>query len=467
VERPAQQRREGILLFLNFLLDLKIRVGMGLPIMKTGNGNALRGSATSNDVAERIPHRSRSFNIANLPTSIRDELNYRISDGEEGIELVEWLNSKPEVAEVVNKLFDGTPISEQNLSEWRKRGYQKWLAHRNSVDESNALSDNSVDLAATGIDCDKLLLTLTAAYAAMIQNWIITPGEQMTYKLAVYKNLTNGVIALRRAEIQKVRLEIECERLELLREKRLGKPAVSSTPSTETASSPNSATAPHESGSESPPRPATADGATPAASSSLPASEDSMRATNPAGAEERREPPCVSLAEDLQVDSASGGASFRSSDGDLRVPSSAAAPARENAPLIPKRDETPELDPAIPAPPPAIDFEVWRRYRLPSFAGVPRGGPSCQKPDHAGAASKRAASPEPRPAPQPKPTTPPAVNPGATRSTPIPTRPFAPAHARPRNPNKTIISIRPAPPYVKHDTTIRLARQPAPAQPNQ
>jgi hypothetical protein len=176
--------------------------------------------------------------IANLPAEIRDELNYRISDGDQGNELVEWLNSRPEVAEVVNKRFDGTPISEQNLSEWRKRGYQKWLAHRNFVDESNALSDNSGDIAETGIDCDKLLLTLTAAYAEATQNWIITPGEQMLYKLAVYKNLTNGVIALQRAELQKVRLEIARERLELLREKRRNKsnsassaPASSSEPS--------------------------------------------------------------------------------------------------------------------------------------------------------------------------------------------------------------------------------------------
>jgi hypothetical protein len=62
----------------------------------------------------------------------------------------------------------------------------------------------------------------------MIQNWIITPGEQMLYKLAVYKNLTNGVIALQRAELQKVRLEIDRERLELLREKRRNKSASSS-----------------------------------------------------------------------------------------------------------------------------------------------------------------------------------------------------------------------------------------------
>jgi hypothetical protein len=173
--------------------------------------------------------------IANLPAKIRDELNYRIADGDPGNELVEWLNSNPEVVRVIGERFDGTPISEQNLSEWRKRGYQKWLAHRNMFDESNALGDNAEVIAETGIDCDKLLLTLTAAYAEAIQNWIVTPCEQMTYKLAVYKNLTNGVIALRRAEIQKVRLEIERERLELLREKRLNK-SRSSASSTESAS---------------------------------------------------------------------------------------------------------------------------------------------------------------------------------------------------------------------------------------
>jgi len=60
--------------------------------------------------------------IANLPPEIRDELNYRISEGEQGIALVEWLNSKPEVADVVNKLFDGIPISEQCTT--RQRYFQ-------------------------------------------------------------------------------------------------------------------------------------------------------------------------------------------------------------------------------------------------------------------------------------------------------------------------------------------------------
>jgi len=177
--------------------------------------------------------------IANLPAEIRDELNYRITEGEPGNELVEWLNSKPEVVKVLTERFDGIPISEQNLSEWRKRGYQKWLAYHNIVDESNAVTGNTDGIAATGIDCDKLLLTLAGAYAEAIQRWIITPCDQMNHKLGVYKNITNGVIAMRRAELLKVRLEIDRERLEILREKRRDKsPSRSSTPSLTPSGSP-------------------------------------------------------------------------------------------------------------------------------------------------------------------------------------------------------------------------------------
>jgi hypothetical protein len=195
--------------------------------MIKGNGNALRGSAPGT-VAERFPHRGRSLNIANLPAEIRDELNWRINDGEQGSELVEWLNAKPEVMKVINDLFDGCPISEQNLSQWRTHGYRVWHAHRTIVDETHALSDNSEDIFETGIDCEKLLLALTASYAEMIRRWVITPGEEMIYKLRVFKEITNRVLALRHAEIQKARLEIQRERLELLREKQRNKSGSSS-----------------------------------------------------------------------------------------------------------------------------------------------------------------------------------------------------------------------------------------------
>jgi hypothetical protein len=443
--------------------------------------------------------------IANLPAHIRDELNYRLADGDPGNELVEWLNSNPEVVKVIRERFDGTPISEQNLSEWRKRGYQKWLAHRNMFDESNALGDNAGIIAETGIDCDKLLLTLTAAYAEAIQNWIVTPCEQMTYKLAVYKNLTNGVIALRRAEIQKVRLEIERERLELLREKRgnksgsseaIGRGAGGGKERAEATgrddnsglgksrASKESVPASPRSGSESHSCPATAAGASPAAS---------LSPSTPA---------CIPPAEHLPSDSPpGGGAAFddtsRPPDSDIRTPSepygigalrqaqglepfrqargpehaegqakrvetagggpgqgepSAPTAVEKSAPVIPEPDETPGPDPGSPSPPPAISYEFWRELRSPSFAGVPRGGPSRWRPGAMGVVAPSAESPRTPPPPAPQPL--PAVNPGVTRPAPTLTRPFVPNQVRPRDPNKTVIATRPVP----QNTTIGAAR---------
>jgi len=103
--------------------------------------------------------------IANLPPEIQEELNWRINHGDQGIEILEWLNVKPEVIKVVNERFDGRPISEQNLSLWRAHGYRQWHAYHITVDETNTLSDNSEVIAETGINCEKLLLALTASYA--------------------------------------------------------------------------------------------------------------------------------------------------------------------------------------------------------------------------------------------------------------------------------------------------------------
>ena len=62
-----------------------------------------------------------------MPFLVREELNRRLRDGETGKVLVGWLNALPEVREVVEALFGGKVIREQNLSDWRKGGYRDWL----------------------------------------------------------------------------------------------------------------------------------------------------------------------------------------------------------------------------------------------------------------------------------------------------------------------------------------------------
>jgi hypothetical protein len=187
--------------------------------------------------------------IANLPREIREELNARLYDGESGNDLVAWLNGKPEVLAVLNEHFEGRPISEQNMSEWRRHGYQQWLNLQLIFSESNALSESADEIAQTGIDCERLLLILTARYAALIQCWNLTPTDQLNYKMGVFRQLTDAVLALRRAELQSIRLQIARERLELLREKQRDKSASSaSSPASSSTDSASSPPAPSSSG---------------------------------------------------------------------------------------------------------------------------------------------------------------------------------------------------------------------------
>lgn len=53
-------------------------------------------------------------------------MNERLEQGQEGKELVKWLNSLPEVQDAIRRSFHGQPISEQNLSQWKKGGYPEW-----------------------------------------------------------------------------------------------------------------------------------------------------------------------------------------------------------------------------------------------------------------------------------------------------------------------------------------------------
>ena len=78
---------------------------------------------------------ARRGKIARLPHEVREELNLRLRDGMPGKALVDWLNSLPTVQAVLAGEFEGKPIREQNLSEWRHGGYREWLAGEAAIVE--------------------------------------------------------------------------------------------------------------------------------------------------------------------------------------------------------------------------------------------------------------------------------------------------------------------------------------------
>src|SRR5436305_4811887 len=90
--------------------------------------------------------RTRVGKIARLPKEIRDELNGRLESGEPGKQLVEWLNELPKVKKVLAEQFGGSPVTEQNLSEWRRGGFQDWLKRAETRDLVGELVEECKDL---------------------------------------------------------------------------------------------------------------------------------------------------------------------------------------------------------------------------------------------------------------------------------------------------------------------------------
>jgi hypothetical protein len=158
--------------------------------MATRNGNAPRGSAPPCPVAERLPHRGRSLNIAHLPNEIREQLNLRLLEGETaepfGVgaagmsrkgarELAAWLNALPPVQSILGSQFNGSPISEVNLIYWRQGGYLQWLTECECFDSARALAQGDYELAKTGLSAERLLNVLTLRIGQLLMRWDFFP----------------------------------------------------------------------------------------------------------------------------------------------------------------------------------------------------------------------------------------------------------------------------------------------------
>src|SRR5690349_7441255 len=76
---------------------------------------------------------SRIGKIARLPKAVREELNRRLEDGEEGKSLVAWLNGYAEVRAVLKAQYDGREINEPNLTAWRQGGFLDWQRQQEAL----------------------------------------------------------------------------------------------------------------------------------------------------------------------------------------------------------------------------------------------------------------------------------------------------------------------------------------------
>jgi len=165
--------------------------------------------------------KTRNGKIARLPRTLRNQLNRRLDSGEQGVKLVAWLNCQPEARQILAESFQGHPISEQNLSEWKAGGYQDWVLRQEALEQARDLADDAGDLqAATGGHLSDHLATLLAArYATLLANWDGEVTETFTRQVRALRGLAQDIATLRRGDHHRARLHLEEKRVEQHREK--------------------------------------------------------------------------------------------------------------------------------------------------------------------------------------------------------------------------------------------------------
>jgi hypothetical protein len=161
---------------------------------------------------------TRNGKIARLPLAVREELNRRLDEGEQGKKLVAWLNGLPAVQAIAATEFGGKPIREQNLSEWKQRGYRDWLAKQEALEIAERLREDATEWNAEDRPAltDTLAFWLVARYALATRRVAETGGREGWRLL---REMCGDIVELRKGDHTAERLQIERERLQLEKEK--------------------------------------------------------------------------------------------------------------------------------------------------------------------------------------------------------------------------------------------------------
>jgi hypothetical protein len=146
---------------------------------------------------------TRRSKIAQLPRTIREQLNQRILDGQLGPTILRWLNDAA-------KLKGAHAVNPQNLSAWRVTGYADWKKEQARVEEVRKLSDYAFNLArAAGGD-------LSEGSAAIAGGQILTLLEAAQASKAdaeTLKPLVDALVSLRSTELATKKVAIDQAKL--------------------------------------------------------------------------------------------------------------------------------------------------------------------------------------------------------------------------------------------------------------
>lgn len=166
---------------------------------------------------------TRKGKIARLPRAIRDELNQRLDNGEQGVRLVEWLNGLPEVKKVLESDFEARPITDGNLADWKNGGFLDWQAQQEARSLVQELKADGRELAPADELAELFTTVLMTHYAAAVRRSNADTAEEPREQVKRLGKSLRDITRLRRCELVRERVreqaEIGRERVALMRER--------------------------------------------------------------------------------------------------------------------------------------------------------------------------------------------------------------------------------------------------------
>jgi len=159
---------------------------------------------------------TRRGKIARLPQPIREQINQRLENGEKGKKIVEWLNTLPEVTSLLAADFDGQPITDSNLSNWKLGGYRDWEEQQAALETMLQFQSEAVQLSQAGGPqvIEQLALCLTARLATATRP-SSAGGDDPAERLEQLRRLRRDIVALRKGDHDEQWLKIQRDRLDL------------------------------------------------------------------------------------------------------------------------------------------------------------------------------------------------------------------------------------------------------------
>ena len=153
--------------------------------------------------------------LSRLPAPLRDQLNARLASGEPAKTLLPWLNGLPEIKAILDSSFEGEPVSEQNLSEYRLNGFRKWQMRQSAIEfatEAQADAAPSTQVPSEPL-VNHLVHWISLRFAAAAHTSTISDDQET--ELRQIRQFLADIVALRRGDLIARRIHLEQQRLTL------------------------------------------------------------------------------------------------------------------------------------------------------------------------------------------------------------------------------------------------------------